>query len=101
MNEKKKKKLNYEELALFCEQFAMTLDAGLNHMDGISVMLEDAMSEEGKEILEVILDGLHQGLRLNESMSNAGVFPKYCLDMIRIGETSGKLDEVMHSLSFH
>ena len=98
---KKKKKLNYEELALFCEQFAMTLDAGLNHMDGISVMLEDAMSAEGKEILEVILEGLHGGLRLNESMVETGVFPKYCLDMIRIGETSGKLDEVMHSLSFH
>ncbi|MCR4807041.1 MAG: type II secretion system F family protein [Lachnospiraceae bacterium] len=97
----RKKKLNYEELALFCEQFAMTLDAGLNHMDGITVMLEDAMSREGKEILDVILRGLHEGLRLNEAMDRTGVFPKYCLDMIRIGETSGKLDEVMHSLSFH
>ncbi|MBR5766097.1 MAG: type II secretion system F family protein, partial [Lachnospiraceae bacterium] len=101
MNGKKQKKLNYEELALFCEQFAMTLDAGLNHMDGISVMLEDAMSEDGKVILETILGKLHEGLRLNESMEATGVFPKYCLDMIRIGETSGKLDEVMHSLSFH
>ncbi|MCR5355825.1 MAG: type II secretion system F family protein [Lachnospiraceae bacterium] len=101
MDGKKQKKLNYEELALFCEQFAMTLDAGLNHMDGISVMLEDAMSEDGKAILEVILGKLHEGLRLNESMEATGVFPKYCLDMIRIGETSGKLDEVMHSLSFH
>ncbi len=97
----KQRKLNYEELALFCEQFAMTLDAGLNHMDGISVMLEDAMSEEGKEILETILARLHEGLKLNESMEATGVFPKYCIDMIRIGETSGKLDEVMHSLSFH
>ena len=57
MNEKKKKKLNYEELALFCEQFAMTLDAGLNHMDGISVMLEDAMHgivlEHVREVVRV------------------------------------------------
>ena len=96
---RKQKQLSNEELALFCEQFAMTLDAGLNHMDGISVMLEDAMSEEGKKILVSILDSLHSGLRLNEAMAEAGVFPKYCIDMVKIGETSGKLDEVINSLA--
>ncbi len=101
MGRSKQKKLNYEELALFCEQFSMTLEAGLNHVDGISVMLEDAMSEDGKAILETILDNLHMGRKLNESMEATGVFPKYCLDMVRIGEASGKLDEVMHSLAFH
>ena len=101
MKERKPKQLSNEELALFCEQFAMTLSAGLNHTDGITVMYEDAVSNEGRRILEKILDGLHLGMYLSEAMNATGLFPKYCIDMVRIGETSGKLEEVMNSLTFH
>lgn len=98
---KSKKQLSDAELALFCEQFSMTLDAGLNHTDGITVMLDDVMASDGRLILEQMLMRLHEGAHLNEAMEATGVFPKYCIDMVRIGESSGKLDEVMHSLSFH
>ncbi len=96
---KKKKELVNKELALFFDQFAMTLDAGLNHTDGIQIMLEDAASNEGKEILEIMLETLHEGKPLSRSFESAGVFPKYALDMIAIGERSGKTDEVAHSLA--
>ena len=101
MRKNNKKLLSNEEMALFCEQFAMTLDAGLNHTDGISVILEDAVGEEGREILDRILTELHSGKKLHEACEQTGVFPKYALDMMEIGEASGKLDEVMHSLAFY
>ncbi len=98
MKTKKIRQLSNEELALFCDQFAMTLDAGLNHIDGISIMLKDAASEQGKEILESILESLHCGKKFNEAVKNTGYFPDYCCRMMEIGEISGKLDDVMHSL---
>ncbi len=96
---KKKKELNNKELALFFDQFAMTLDAGLNHTDGIQIMLEDAASTEGKRILEIMLETLHEGKPLSKAFESPEVFPKYALDMVAIGERSGKTDDVAHALA--
>nr|MCR5330715.1 type II secretion system F family protein [Lachnospiraceae bacterium] len=96
---KASKQLSNKELALFFDQFAMTLDAGLNHTDGINIMMEDAASAEGRKILETMLETLHEGRLLFQAFEAPGVFPKYALDMIEIGERSGKLDEVSHSLA--
>lgn len=96
---KKQKELSNKELALFFDQFAMTLDAGLNHTDGIQIMLEDAASSEGRKILEDMLETLHEGKPLSNAFETPGVFPKYTRDMITIGERSGKTDDVSHSLA--
>ncbi|MCR5233531.1 MAG: type II secretion system F family protein [Lachnospiraceae bacterium] len=101
---KKIRKLSNEELAVFCEQLAMMLDAAIMPIDGVWIMLKDAEAEDAKDlqpILSKLVDELHAGKRLYEAMEIVEVFPKYCVDMIRIGEDSGKLTDVMHSLSFH
>ncbi|MCR5421816.1 MAG: type II secretion system F family protein [Lachnospiraceae bacterium] len=103
-NSKKIKMLNNEEVAVFCEQLAMMMDAAIMPADGVWIMLKDAESEGSsdlKYILETLVNELQSGKRLHEAMITATVFPKYCTDMIRIGEDSGKLTKVMHSLAFH
>lgn len=95
------KMLSNKELSLFCEQIAMVLNAGISSMEGISIMLEDAVSTEGKEILTKIYEKCNEGDTFHHSVEASGVFPKYALDMIEIGEQSGKLEEVMHSLAFY
>ena len=97
----KKKLLNNQELSMFCDQIAMILNAGISPMEGISIMLEDATTDEGRQILQAILDKCNEGDTFHHSVEASGVFPKYALDMIEIGEQSGKLEEVMHSLAFH
>lgn len=97
----KKKMLNNQELSMFCDQIAMILSAGISPMEGISIMLEDTTSAEGKEILKTISEKCNAGESFYNSVDASGVFPKYALDMIRIGEQSGKLEEVMKSLAFH
>jgi len=99
--EDKKKLLSNQEMSMFCDQIAMILNAGISPMEGVSIMLEDATSEEGKEILKVISDKCNEGESFYNSVSASGVFPKYALNMIEIGERSGKLEEVMKSLAFH
>ncbi len=95
------KTLSNKELYVFCEQIAMVLNAGISPMEGISIMLEDAVSSEGKEILQKISEKCNEGDTFHHSVEASGVFPKYALDMIEIGEQSGKLEEVMRSLAFH
>ncbi len=98
---KTKKLLNNQELSMFCDQMAMIINAGISAMEGISIMLEDATTDEGREILQVILDKCNEGDTFHHSVEASGVFPKYALDMIEIGEQSGKLEEVMRALAFH
>lgn len=101
MSSNTRKQLTNQELAAFCDQIAMVLNAGISPMEGVSIMLEDTQSAEGKEILKIISEKCDEGDSFYDSVEATNVFPKYALDMIKIGEQSGKLEEVMRSLSFH
>ncbi len=93
------KKLPPEETALFCEQIAMVLKAGIPLDDGMETL---ARSYEGSRYgnrFKQIRDALQTHGALSAALSEAGIFPVYLCAMTRIGERAGKLDEVMASLA--
>ena len=62
-------------------------------------MLQDARGSDEKELLTVMNDVLtHTGI-LHEALKKTGAFPGYLLNMVRIGEQTGRLDDVMQSLA--
>jgi len=91
--------LSYPELSAFCAQVSMILKAGIPLHEGLAVMRDDATEQTGRGVLETICAKAEQGLPLRTALEAAGVFPRYMLDMVEIGETSGKLEEVMTSLA--
>lgn len=93
------KKLTNSETAAFCGQMSMVLSAGISSFEGIAVLRDEAESAGDKAILTVIYDSLSETGRLSSALEASGVFPSYCLQMCRIGEQSGKLDQVMKSLT--
>lgn len=93
--------LNNEEMAFFCDQMSMIIEAGITPMEGISIMLEDTENKEGREVLEAINERCEAGDSFYNALSASQAFPKYALDMIQLGEKTGKLEEVMKSLAFH
>jgi len=97
----KLKQLSNKELAMFCDQMAMILNAGQTPETGIELMLSDTSTDEGQQILKPILEKCNLGESFPSAIEASGVFPKYALDMIKIGNTSGKLDEVLVSLADH
>ncbi|MBC3797266.1 type II secretion system F family protein [Acetobacterium tundrae] len=101
LNAKQRKPLSNNEIYTFCEQMGMILKAGISSIEGISIMLEDATDGEGKDILNEIYRQLDLTSSLYLALSATHVFPKYVLDMTNLGETSGKLDEVMESLALY
>ena len=94
----KKRMLGNLEIASFCDQLAMVIGAGLPAYEGISILMEDASDNETKEILQTIYTPLEAGGSFHDALQDSGVFPKYVLDMVEIGELSGKLEDVLHSL---
>lgn len=94
----KKRMLGNLEIASFCDQLAMIIGAGLPAYEGISILMDDAPDKETKEVLQSIYEPLETGCPFYEALEKSGVFPKYVLDMVEIGEMSGNLDDILRSL---
>lgn len=95
----KKIVLNNREIAAFCEQMAMILHSGITPKDGLSLMLTDATDKTTQEVLKNIISYTLSGDSFSSSIAQSGYFPDYVVNMIAIGEDTGKLDDVMQSLS--
>ena len=96
---KNKGLLNHKELASFCKQMAMILDSGLSTIEGISLMMEDCKEDE-----KVILENIYQDLLeipFSSALKKQNIFPDYMIQMIEIGEETGRNDEVMKALYQH
>lgn len=89
------------ELSSFCGQMALILKAGISSMEGLTIMLEDAASQEEKEILEKLLSNMQETGSLYQALDSISMFPPYLLHMVEIGEETGTLDDVMEALKSH
>lgn len=86
------------EIAAFCAQIAMIMKSGISVSEGVGIMAEDMKNPQGREIMRGLQERVELGEPLNAAMRSVGVFPGYVVNMTEIGETAGRLDEVMDSL---
>ncbi|MCL2016179.1 MAG: type II secretion system F family protein [Defluviitaleaceae bacterium] len=101
MNEKTKSRdtLSFSEISAFCAQMSMILKSGISLAEGIGIMRDDAENPDGKSILAIIHDDVEKGTPLFTALEKTDKFPDYMLTMIEIGEATGKLENVMESLT--
>ena len=97
--QKKQNILSNAELSAFCQQIAMVLSAGLPTYYGISILRDEAVDNPTKELLDTIYKPMENGCTLHCALSDTGMFPHYMIHMIRLGEETGRLEEVLLSLS--
>jgi MSHA biogenesis protein MshG len=91
---KKFQKVKLEELIVFSQQFSTLYKAGLPLLTGLRSLKEQTSNQRFKEILEEIGLQIEGGNTLFGAMSKyPDVFPLVYVNMIRAGETSGKLGE--------
>lgn len=89
-----------KERILFCEQMAMLLKAGISVTEGVMMMKDDAGEEEAlRNVYERLQQGLEETGVFWDALEETGAFPAYMVTMVRIGEQTGNLDEVMEGLA--
>ncbi len=94
----KKKMLTDSEIAAFCEQLGFMIKAGISLEESLLLLNEDTKNTRGSEITVRLLRSVEVGQTFAQSLRETGEFPKYMVDMVEIGETSGRLEEVLNSL---
>ena len=88
--------------AIFLTQFfralALQLRAGMALLESLTRAFEmidqPAMRERGARIVELI----SEGEELNSSLADSGLFPRMAVALVRVGEETGKLEEICFSL---
>ena len=89
------------EIANFCEQLSLVISAGMPVYEGVSILIEDAIDTETKELLQLIYEPLEAGSTFHDALKASAVFPQYVIDLVEVGELSGKLEDVLHSLNVY
>ena len=91
-------KLTHSEIAYFCRQLALLLHGGIGIGDGVFLLAEE---ESGWQLglLQQLGGEIDGGKTLWEAMDAAGVFPASLTGMIRTGEQTGHLEEVLEEMA--
>ena len=93
-------KVGINELTSFCKQFSVLIASGISIIDSVNTLKNQPYSNLLKKTLEKVEDDLYEGMMLSESMKKyPKVFPQFFASMIYVGETSGKLSEVLISVA--
>ena len=98
---KKQKLLSNAEIASFCRQTALIIQAGITPAEGMDILIHDTVNLEGKDLLEKIGNSCKLGNSFYQAIEETGVFPNYLVKLVALGEESGKLDMVLLSLAVY
>lgn len=99
MRSHKLKELSPTLLSLFFNSLGVLLKAGIPIQDCPSLMLEDSKDDSLKEILSKLNTEIQITFQLHLAMQKIGLFPQYAIQMVKTGETSGRLQAVCESLA--
>lgn len=95
---KTKNILTEAELSAFCQQINMIIKAGFPIYYGIFLLKEDATDDATRNLLTQIYEPMEKGTCFYDAIASTGAFPHYMLKMVRVGEETGRLEEVLTSL---
>lgn len=99
MKMKAKKRYSARELSAFCLQISILLHSAIPLDEGLSVMAEDSVWEEEKQILKQMAEEAELGVPFSKVLENTGFYPAYVIRMAKLGEETGTLDQIMESLA--
>ena len=92
--------VDLRDLAIFCRQFATMLTAGLPILRCIATLADQTDSRELAKVLRVVRTDVERGSSLTAAMQrHPKTFDDLLVAMVRTGETTGMLGDVMGELS--
>ncbi|MCL1829121.1 MAG: type II secretion system F family protein [Oscillospiraceae bacterium] len=85
-------------ISAFCMELHLTLQAGISMAEGVKLLSDGEEEQRVKDLLSAIADDLMTGNEFSSALEKSGAFPQYMTDMIRVAESTGKLESVLKGL---
>ncbi|WP_026881300.1 type II secretion system F family protein [Clostridium akagii] len=94
------RKINLKDISIFSRQFGSMLSAGFNISQALDILEKETYSKVFKKNIKAIKIDIARGNSFYDSIiKREAYYPKFYLEMINIGEQSGKLDAIVSDLS--
>ena len=98
--EKAKNRIPLANIVFFTRQLATMFSAGLTIERAIQSLGAEEKHRKFKKILNSVGDNIRKGLNMSESLArHPGVFNNLFVAMVKAGEVSGNLNEILEQLS--
>ncbi|MFA5644941.1 MAG: type II secretion system F family protein [Candidatus Ratteibacteria bacterium] len=94
------RRISLVELALFSRQLATMLDAGISIIDSVGDLAKQSINPYFATILETVRNQIREGSGFSQALAkHEQIFSTLYVALVRSGEESGNLVEVMRELS--
>lgn len=95
-------RVSHRDLAIFCRQFSVMLEAGLPIFQALNVLVQQTEKRYLRETTIKVINRLEEGLSLAEALRlYPNVFPLVLTSMVEAGEISGTLEQVLGRVAAH
>ena len=101
MAKNKKQTLSEMEISGFCSQIQMMLSSGLALYEGIEALARSYQGTENESVYTRLSENVSETGLLSEAFRRDPLWPRELAEMTRVGEVTGKLEEIMTALSAH
>ncbi len=97
-----KEKVEHMDVLLFSRQIHTLLRAGVPIMRALAGLQESSTNPAMRDVLQDVRESLDSGRELSISLArHPGVFSPFYLSMVRVGEMTGRLEEVFIRMFDH
>ncbi len=86
------------DIANFCRELAIMLEVGVPLLKALELITKRTRKVRLKKILEEVVKDVSEGTLLSEACSKHKVFPKIFIDIVKVGESGGILDQSLKRL---
>lgn len=101
MEKTKQNLLSTDELGFFSGQLALMLQGGIPLYEGVEALYENYKETAYGPAFSTVYEETQLGHSLSGAMEQSGLFPDYAVHMVAVGESTGKIENVLSSLSRH
>lgn len=93
-------KLKPQELIFFSRQLSLLLRSGVTIIQALEIIQENIKSKNFRYVVQKLREHILGGESFSDSLRNfKGIFPEIFIEVIKVGEVTGNLDEVLLRIS--
>ena len=89
----------YFSLSEFSRSLSTLLAGGIPLVSALGTAVSAVGNRHVSDAIAPVIDEVRQGQAFNDALDRTNVFPNLAIDMIKVGEATGSLDDMLNSVS--
>lgn len=92
-------KVTLKDIYIFSREFSYIIASGMEIVRALDVLKDETENKMFKTVISNVSDSVKKGQLLSKTMEDYDEFPEMFVNMVKVGESTGNLDEVMEKMA--